>query len=111
MWTSSGSQGRGEPILFSEQPGIPRLRREQDKLPGRNDSSVMSGCTPFNVAYLIGKTEILAVSCRLARRRRHKSISLRSVIASITVVPGQLGHHLFRAPRLRYGALPTGWPS
>ena len=27
---------RGEPILFIEQPGIPRLRREQDKLPDGN---------------------------------------------------------------------------
>src|SRR5215471_15419657 len=60
-------QGRGEPILLIEQPGIPRLRREQDKLPDRNDSSVVSGCTPSNVADLIGETEILAVLHALAR--------------------------------------------
>src|SRR5215471_4886272 len=60
-------QGRGEPILLIEQPGIPRLRREQDKLPDRNDSSVVSGCTPSNVAYLIGETEILDVLHALAR--------------------------------------------
>ena len=36
-------QGRGEPNLSIEQPGIPRLGREQDKLPDRNDSSVVAG--------------------------------------------------------------------
>ena len=60
-------QGRGEPILAIEQPGIRRLRREQDKLPDRNHSSVVAGCTPLNVAYLIGEAEILAVTHALAR--------------------------------------------
>src|SRR6516162_4827311 len=60
-------QGRGEPILAIEQPGVPRLRREQDKLPERNNSSVVAGCTSLNVAYLIGETEILAVRGGLAR--------------------------------------------
>ena len=45
---------RGEPILFIEQPGIPRLRREEDKLPDCNDSPGVSGCATCNVAYLIG---------------------------------------------------------
>ena len=35
---------RGEPILFIEQPGIPRLCREEDKLPDGNDSPGVSGC-------------------------------------------------------------------
>src|SRR5215467_305313 len=60
-------QGRGEPILFVEQPGVPRLGREQDKLPERNNSSVVAGCTALNVTYLIGETEILAVRGGLAR--------------------------------------------
>ena len=73
---------RGEPILFIEQPGIPRLRREEDKLPDGNDSSVVSGCATLNVAYLIGEMKILAVNHALARstepraraetRRRHR---------------------------------------
>src|SRR5438552_9556716 len=58
---------RGKPILFIEQPGIPRLRREEDKLPDSNDSSVASGCATLNVAYLIGETKILAVNHALAR--------------------------------------------
>ena len=60
-------QRRGEPILVIEQSGILRLGREQDKLADRNDSSVVAGCTALNVAYLIGETEILAITHALAR--------------------------------------------
>src|SRR5262249_62410181 len=60
-------QRRGEAILPIEQPGIPRLGRGEDKLPERNDSSVVSGCALLNVAYLIGETKVFALSHALAR--------------------------------------------
>src|SRR5262249_9598443 len=58
---------RGEPILPIEQPGIPCLGGEEDKLPERNDSSIVSCCAPLNVAYLIGETKVFALNHALAR--------------------------------------------
>src|SRR5262245_44880110 len=60
-------QLRGEAILPIEQPGIARRGREEDKLPERNDSSVVSGCAPLNVAYLIGEAKVFALDHALAR--------------------------------------------
>src|SRR5262249_39711763 len=60
-------QLRGELVLCIQEPGVPCLRREQDKLPDRDDSSVVSGCALLNVAYLIGETEVPAVNHALAR--------------------------------------------
>jgi hypothetical protein len=74
-------QGRGECILFIEQPGIPHLGREQDNLPDRNDSTVVSGCTPLNVAYLIGETKILALTRALVPARRAASPIITSTSA------------------------------
>jgi integrase len=54
-------------ILSIQDPGIPCLRREQDKLPDCDDSSRVCGCAPLNVAYLIGETEVLALNHALAR--------------------------------------------
>ena len=43
-------QLHSEPIRSIQQPSIPCLRREQDKLSNGNDSSVVSGCALLNVA-------------------------------------------------------------
>ena len=60
-------QLRSESVRSIQQPSIPCLRREQDKLPNGNDSSVVSGCALLNVAYLIGETKVPAVDHALAR--------------------------------------------
>jgi len=39
----------GELILCIQEPSIAGLRREEDKLPDRDDSSVVSGCAPLNL--------------------------------------------------------------
>src|SRR5262244_1653039 len=61
------------------------LGREEDKLPERNDSSVVSGCALLNVAYLIGETKVKRRGAEMGRKQKpaEPEPSIQDILRSV----------------------------